>query len=53
MRAHTDHRPSTDVFLDITLYFELALLAWILLMWDRPPRPLPPFFKPTTHAVQR
>jgi hypothetical protein len=53
MPVSADHRHSTDVFIDITLYFELALLAWIFLMWDRPARPLPPLFQPPSHAITR
>jgi hypothetical protein len=52
MSPSTDRRRSADVFLDITLYFELALLAWILLMWDPPLHPFPPLFKPIAHAVK-
>ncbi len=46
MDAPPDRRRSADVILDITLYFELALLAWILFMWDAPIRQLPAFFEP-------
>jgi hypothetical protein len=48
----TDHRRSADVLLDITLYFEIALLAAVLLMWNPPVRPFPSLFLPATHAVQ-
>ncbi len=46
MDGPTDHRRSADVILDITLYFELALLACVLFMWDAPIRQLPSFFEP-------
>ena len=52
MDAHTDYRRSANVILDITLYFEIALLAWILFMWNAPTRALPRFYEPARHAVR-
>ena len=43
----------TDLLLDITLWLEIALLAFVLLQWHPPVRPFPPIFTTPPSAPQR
>jgi hypothetical protein len=57
MRARTHGRtilPETDLMLDVTLWIQIALLAYIIAIWDMPRQDFPPLFLTWSwHALAR
>jgi hypothetical protein len=44
--------PDTDLMLDVTLWVQIALLAYVLSMWQLPVQDFPPLFLTASwHAV--
>ena len=46
--------PETDLMLDVTLWIQIALLAYIIAIWDMPRQDFPPLFLTWSwHALAR
>jgi hypothetical protein len=48
VRADREILPDTDLVLDITLWIQIALLAYVIAIWDMPRQNFPPLFLTTS-----